>query len=50
MQDVITNSQKKLEKLQEVVSDHQELTALEKRIDDKKKKNLYLKKANSELQ
>jgi hypothetical protein len=50
MQDVITDSQKKLEKLREVVSDHQELAALEKRVDDEKTKNLYLEKANSELQ
>jgi hypothetical protein len=32
------------------VSDHQELAALEKRVDDEKTKNLYLEKANSELQ
>jgi hypothetical protein len=50
MQDVITDSQKKSKKLQEVVSDHQELAALEKRIDDEKTKNLCLEKANSELQ
>jgi hypothetical protein len=50
MQDVITDSQKKSEKLREVVSDHQELAALEKRVDDEKTKNLHLEKANSELQ
>jgi uncharacterized protein YeeX (DUF496 family) len=50
MQDVITDSQKKSEKLWEIVSDHQELAALEKRVDDEKIKNLYLEKANSELQ
>jgi hypothetical protein len=47
---VITNSQKKSEKLQEVVSDHQELAALERRVDDKRTKNLHLEKANSKLQ
>jgi nitrate reductase cytochrome c-type subunit len=50
MQDVITDSQKKSEKLQEVASDHQELTALEKRVDDERMKNLCLERANSELQ
>jgi hypothetical protein len=50
MQDVITDSQKKSEKLREVASDHQELAALEKRVDDEKMKNLRLERANSELQ
>jgi hypothetical protein len=50
MQDVIADSQKKSEKLREVVSDHQELAALEKRICDEKKKNLHLEKVLSELQ
>jgi predicted nucleic acid-binding Zn-ribbon protein len=47
---VITDSQKKSEKLREVVSDHQELAALEKRVGDEKTKNLHLEKALSELQ
>jgi predicted RNase H-like nuclease (RuvC/YqgF family) len=50
MQDVITDSQKKSEKLREVASDHQELAALEKRVDDERTKNLRLERANSELQ
>jgi hypothetical protein len=50
VQDVITDSQKKSGKLRAVVSSHQELAALEKRVDDEKTKNLYLEKANSELQ
>jgi uncharacterized protein with von Willebrand factor type A (vWA) domain len=50
MQDVITDSQKKLEKLREVASDHQGLAALEKRVDDERTKNLCLERANSELQ
>jgi hypothetical protein len=50
MQDMITDSQKKSEKLREVASDHQELAALEKRVDDERMKNLRLKRANFELQ
>jgi hypothetical protein len=50
MQNVITHSQKKSEKLKVVVSGHQELAALEKRISNEKMKNCYLEKANSELQ
>jgi hypothetical protein len=50
MQDVITDSEKKSEKLREVVSDHQEFAALERRVDDERTKSLHLKKANSELQ
>jgi hypothetical protein len=50
MQDVITDSQKKLEKLREVVSDHQEFAALERRVDDERTKNLHLEKDNSELE
>jgi hypothetical protein len=50
MQDVITDSKKKLEKLREVASDHQGLAALKKRINNERTKNLCLEKANSELQ
>jgi uncharacterized protein with von Willebrand factor type A (vWA) domain len=50
MQDVITDSQKKSEKLREVASDHQGIAALEKRVDDERTKNLCLERANSELQ
>jgi hypothetical protein len=50
MQDVITDSQKKSEKLREVVSDHQEFAALERCVNDERTKNLHLEKANSELQ
>jgi hypothetical protein len=39
MQDVITHSQKKSEKLKTVVGGHQELAALEKRVSDEKTKN-----------
>jgi hypothetical protein len=49
MQNVITHSQKKLEKLKTVVSDHQGLAALERRIADDKTKICSLEKANSEL-
>jgi anti-sigma regulatory factor (Ser/Thr protein kinase) len=42
MQNMITHSQKKLEKLKIVVSGHQELAALEKCISDEKTKNCYL--------
>jgi hypothetical protein len=49
MQHVITHSQKKLEKLKTLVSDHQELAALERHVDDERTKNLHLEKANSEL-
>jgi hypothetical protein len=45
MQNVITHSQKKLEKLKTVVGGHQELAALEKCISDEKTKNCYLKKS-----
>jgi hypothetical protein len=50
MQDVITDSRRKSEKLREVIRDHQEVAALERRVDDEKMKNLHLEKANSELQ
>jgi predicted nucleic acid-binding Zn-ribbon protein len=41
---VITHSQKKSEKLSAVVSGHQELAALDKRICDEQTKNCYLKR------
>jgi hypothetical protein len=44
MQNVITHSQKKSEKLKAVVSGHQELAAMEKRISDEKTKNFYLQR------
>jgi hypothetical protein len=44
MQNVITHSQKKSERLKAVVSGHQELAALEKRISDEKMKNCYLRR------
>jgi hypothetical protein len=47
---VISHSQKKSEKLNTIVGGHQELAALEKRVDDEKTKNLHLEKANFELQ
>ncbi|XP_025820834.1 stress response protein nst1-like [Panicum hallii] len=46
---VITHSQKKSEKLKTVVSGHQELAALEKRLTDERTMNCSLEKANSEL-
>jgi hypothetical protein len=46
VQDVITHSQKKSEKLRAVVSGHQELAALEKRVDDEKTKNLYTRSSS----
>jgi hypothetical protein len=49
MQNVITHSQKKLEKLKAVMGDHQELAALERRITDDKTKICSLEKVNSEL-
>jgi hypothetical protein len=44
MQNVITHSQKKSKKLKIVVSGHQELAAMEKRISDEKTKNCYLQR------
>jgi hypothetical protein len=44
MQNVITHSQKKSEKLKAVVSGHQELAAKEKRISEEKTKNCYLQR------
>jgi hypothetical protein len=49
MQNVIARSQKKSEKLKTVVSDRQELAALERRITDDKTKICSLEKVNSEL-
>jgi hypothetical protein len=42
MQNVITHSQKKIDKLKVVVSGHQELAAKEKRISEELTKNCYL--------
>jgi hypothetical protein len=44
MQNVITHSQKKSEKLKAVVSGHQELAAKEKRIAEEQTKNSYLRR------
>jgi hypothetical protein len=44
MQNMITHSQKKSEKLKTVVSDHQELAAMKKCISDEKTKNYYLQR------
>jgi hypothetical protein len=44
MQNVITHSQKKSEKLKIVVSGNQELAAKEKRISEERTKNCYLKR------
>jgi hypothetical protein len=44
MQNVITHSQKKSEKLKAVVSGHQELAAKEKRISEEQTKKSYLRR------
>jgi hypothetical protein len=44
MQNAITHSQKKSEKVKAVVSGHQELAALDKRISDEQTKNCYLQR------
>jgi small-conductance mechanosensitive channel len=44
VQNVITHSQKKSDKLKAVVSGHQELAALDKRISDEQTKNCYLQR------
>jgi hypothetical protein len=44
MQNVITHSQKKSEKLKVVVSGHQGLAAREKRISEEQTKNSYLRR------
>jgi hypothetical protein len=49
MQNVIAHSQKKSEKLKTIMSDHQELAALERRIADDKAKIYSLEKVNSKL-
>jgi hypothetical protein len=41
---LIAHSQKKSEKLKAVVSGHQELAVLEKRVSDEKMKNFYLRR------
>jgi hypothetical protein len=46
---MITNSQRILEKLRGVVSDHKELAALKKHVDDEKTENLHLEKVNAKL-
>jgi regulator of replication initiation timing len=50
MQNVITDSRRISGKLRGVVSDHKELAALKKRVDDEKTENLHLEKVNAELQ
>jgi hypothetical protein len=50
MQNVITDSRRISEKLWGVVSDHKELAALKRRVDDEKTENLHLEKVNAELQ
>jgi hypothetical protein len=49
MQNVITHSQKKSEKLKAVVSGHQELAAKEKRISEELMKNIYLRRELDKL-
>jgi hypothetical protein len=44
MQNMITHSQKKSEKLKAFVSGHQELAAREKRISEEQTKNCYLQR------
>jgi hypothetical protein len=46
---VITNSQKKFEKLKAVVSGHQELAAKDKRISEELTKNIYLRREIDKL-
>jgi predicted ribosome quality control (RQC) complex YloA/Tae2 family protein len=50
MQNVLTDSRRISEKLWGVVSDHKELAALKRRVDDEKTKNLHIEKVNAELQ
>jgi hypothetical protein len=50
MQDVIADSRRKSEKQWGVVSDHKELVALKRCVDDEKTENLHLAKVNAELQ
>jgi hypothetical protein len=49
MQNVITHSQKKSEKLKTVMSGHQELAAKEKRISEELTKNCYLQRELDKL-
>jgi hypothetical protein len=49
MQNVITHSQKKLEKLRAVVHGHQELAAKEKHISEELTKNIYLQRELDKL-
>jgi hypothetical protein len=49
MQNVITHSKKKFEKLKAVVSGHQELAAKEKRISEEQTKNIYLQRELDKL-
>jgi hypothetical protein len=49
MQNVITHSQKKSEKLKAVVSGHQELTAKDKIISKELTKNIYLRREIDKL-
>jgi hypothetical protein len=44
MQNVITHSQKKSEKLKTVMSGHQELAAKDRRISEELTKNIYLRR------
>jgi hypothetical protein len=49
MQNMITHSQKKSEKLKTVVSGHQELAAKEKHISEERTKNIYLQRELDKL-
>jgi hypothetical protein len=49
MQNMITHSQKKSEKLRTVVSGHQELAAKDKRVSEELMKNIYLRRELDEL-
>jgi hypothetical protein len=49
MQNVITHSQKKSEKLKTVVSGHQELAAKDRRISEELTKNIYLRRELDKL-
>jgi hypothetical protein len=49
MQDVIKHSKKKTEKLKAVVSGHQELAAMNKRISEELTKNIYLQRELDKL-
>jgi hypothetical protein len=49
MQNVITHSQKKSEKLKAIVSGHQELAAKDKRISEELTKNIYLRREIDKL-